>query len=49
VDRVTISRIENGRLRATYETLARIVATIGRTMQDLAVEDTPAPVRVRPM
>lgn len=49
VDRVTISRIENGRLRATYETLARIVATIGRTMQDLAVEDTPAPVRARPM
>jgi len=37
VDRVTISRIENGHLQATYETLARIVATLGRTMQDLAV------------
>jgi DNA-binding XRE family transcriptional regulator len=47
VDRVTISRIENGHLQATYETLARIVATLGRTMQDLAVEETvAAPLQV---
>jgi DNA-binding XRE family transcriptional regulator len=40
VDRVTISRIENGRLQATYETLARIVSSLGKTMQDLAAEPT---------
>ncbi len=44
VDRVTISRIENGHLQATYETLARIVATLGRTMQDLAEDPSSAAV-----
>jgi DNA-binding XRE family transcriptional regulator len=43
VDRVTISRIENGRLQATYETLSRIVGSLGRSMQDLAVEEASAP------
>ena len=48
VDRVTISRIENGHLQPTYETLARIVATLGRSMEDLAV-DAPSAAARRPV
>lgn len=43
VDRVTISRLENGRLQPTFETLARVVAAMGASLQDLTQIPTPKP------
>ena len=41
VDRVTISRLENGALQPTFETLARVVAAMGARIQDIAAEQVP--------
>ena len=34
--RVTVSRLENGALQPTYETLTRVLAAMGRRVEDLA-------------
>jgi DNA-binding XRE family transcriptional regulator len=41
VDRVTISRLENGALQPTFETLARVVAAMGARIQDIATQPVP--------
>lgn len=36
--RVTVSRLENGALQPTYETLTRVLAAMGRRVEDLATD-----------
>jgi DNA-binding XRE family transcriptional regulator len=38
LSRVTISRLENGALQPIYETLVRVLAAMGRSVQDMAPE-----------
>lgn len=44
VARVTISRLESGRLPPTYQTLVRVLAAMGKSVSDLARDEDAVPV-----